>query len=50
MNPRKEYMGLNIYHMTPRETYMWLNVHVMGKCICNSGCPNNKGATCAMCE
>jgi hypothetical protein len=29
---------------------MGLNVHVMNNCICNSGRPNNKGATCVMCE
>jgi hypothetical protein len=29
---------------------MGLNVHVMFKCICNNGHPNNKVATCVMCE
>jgi hypothetical protein len=29
---------------------MGLSVHVIGKCICNSGHPNNKWATCVMCE
>jgi len=36
--------------MAPRGAYTGLNVHVMGECICNSGWPNKKGATCAMCE
>jgi hypothetical protein len=41
-------MGLNVYDMTPKGAYMGSKVHLMGKCICNSGCPNNKGATCAI--
>ena len=50
MTPRGAYMGLNIYDISPSGAYMGLNKHVMCKFICNSGQPNNKGATCAMCE
>jgi hypothetical protein len=43
-------VGVSFISMTPRGEYMGLNANVMDKCICNSGRPNNKGATCAMCK